>query len=201
MNLFDPISVSVAHQRAVQIEKRLKQRSCGVLLAGIGSSTGGVSCATGSSGPGQRANGSGPGQRASGSGPVQCAPPTVTPTNRMSTSCERCFGYGEISHRPVDCKKQGKKALFLDLEDYEEKDVYVGEELVFDVTNEGDKEILEGDIGLALVVRHMCLMPRANEDEWLCNNIFQCTCTIEGKVCRFIIDAGSCENIVSIEAM
>ena len=77
----------------------------------------------------------------------------------------------------------------------------MGEELVFDGTDEGDEEILEGDTGPTLVVRHICLTPRANEDEWLHNNIFQSTCTIEGKVCRFVIDAGSCENILSTEAM
>ena len=56
-------------------------------------------------------------------------------------------------------------------------------------------------MGPALMVRPMCLMPHANKDEWLRNNIFQSTCTIEGKVCHFVIDAGSCENIVTTEAV
>ena len=60
---------------------------------------------------------------------------------------------------------------------------------------------MEGNTGPALVVRRMCLTPHSNEDERLCNNIFQSTCTIQGKVCRFVIDAGSCENIVSTEAV
>ena len=77
----------------------------------------------------------------------------------------------------------------------------MGKELVFDGTNEGDEKVLKGDIGLILVVRRMCLTLRANRDEWLCSNIFQSTCTIQGKVCHFVIDAGSCENIVSIEAV
>ena len=77
----------------------------------------------------------------------------------------------------------------------------MGEEAVFDGTDEGDKEILEGDMGLALVVRRMCLTPRANKDEWLRNNIFQSACTIQGKVYCFVIDIGSCENIVSTEAV
>ena len=47
----------------------------------------------------------------------------------------------------------------------------------------------------------MCLTPRANGDEWLSNNIFQSTCTIQGKVCHFVIDAGSCENIVYTETV
>ena len=69
--------------------------------------------------------------------------------------------------------------MFVDPEDFEEKDAYVGEEPVFDGTGEGDEEILEGDMGPALMVRRMCLTPRANEDEWLRNNIFQSTYAIE----------------------
>ena len=61
----------------------------------------------------------------------------------------------------------------------------MGEEPLFNGTNEGDEEVLEGDTGLAMVVRLKCLTPRANKDEWLCNNIFQSTCTIQGKVFRF----------------
>ena len=69
-------------------------------------------------------------------------------------------------------KKHGKNSLFVDPEDYKEEDANVGEEPVFDGTDEGDEEVLKGDMGLALVVKHMCLAPRTNRDEWLCNNIF-----------------------------
>ena len=89
----------------------------------------------------------------------------MTQIGRPSTSGVRCFGCGETSHRQADCKKKGKKALFVDLDDYEEKDAYVGEESVFDGTNEGDKEVLKGDTGLTLVVRRMCLTTRTNGDE------------------------------------
>ena len=117
----------------------------------------------------------------------------MTPTNRASTSGMRCFWCGGAGHRQANCKKQGKKALFVDPHDYEEEDAYVGEELVFDGADEGNVEILEGDIGSILVVRRMCLTLRANEDEWL-RNIFQSICTIEGKVCRFVIDAGTLQE-------
>ena len=48
----------------------------------------------------------------------------------------------------------------------------MGEKLVFNGTNKGEEEILKGDTGLALMVRRMCLTSRANQDEWLGNNIF-----------------------------
>ena len=47
----------------------------------------------------------------------------------------------------------------------------------------------------------MCLTHRAKGDEWLHNKIFQSTCTIQRKVCRFMIDAGSYENIVPTETV
>ena len=45
-------------------------------------------------------------------------------------------------------------------------------------------------------------MPKHEKDSsWLRSNIFQSTCTILEKVCRFVIDAGSCDNIISEEAV
>ena len=55
--------------------------------------------------------------------------------------------------------------------------------------------------GLAMVTRRAFITPRADESDWLRNNVFQSTCTILGKVCRFIIDGGSCENIISEEVV
>ncbi|KAI9157827.1 hypothetical protein LWI28_028681 [Acer negundo] len=55
--------------------------------------------------------------------------------------------------------------------------------------------------GSAMVVQRTCLAPRADDSDWLRNNVFNSTCTILDKVCRFIIDGGSCENIVSAEVV
>ncbi|PKI43653.1 hypothetical protein CRG98_035952 [Punica granatum] len=64
-----------------------------------------------------------------------------------------------------------------------------------------EEEIVTGDGVPNLVVRRSCMTPRAADKDWLRNNIFQSTCTIGNKVCRFMIDSGSCENIVSAEVV
>ncbi|KAK1410999.1 hypothetical protein QVD17_37542 [Tagetes erecta] len=38
-------------------------------------------------------------------------------------------------------------------------------------------------------------------DAWLKHNIFHSTCTVSGKVCTFVIDSGSCDNLISEEAV
>ena len=64
-----------------------------------------------------------------------------------------------------------------------------------------DEEVVSGDVGIALVVRRACITPRVADNRWLRCNIFQSTCTVKNKVCKFLIDAGSCENIISTEAV
>lgn len=49
-----------------------------------------------------------------------------------------------------------------------------------------------------LVVRTVCFTPHKSEGEdWGCNNTFQSTCIIGGKLCRLVIDIGSFENIIA----
>ena len=52
VNLFDPISVLAAHQRALQMEKQVGRRSGGGMLTNTGSRTGGSNRAANRSGPG-----------------------------------------------------------------------------------------------------------------------------------------------------
>lgn len=66
-----------------------------------------------------------------------------------------------------------------------------------DDADDVDAEYVSGDVGPMLMLRRTFLSPRAFETEWLRNNLFQSTCTIGGKICTFIIDAGSCENVIS----
>jgi hypothetical protein len=65
-----------------------------------------------------------------------------------------------------------------------------------------DEEILYRDGNETLVVRKCLLAPKYDsKEDWLMSNIFRTTCTIAEQVCKFIIDSGSCENVVSEDAV
>jgi len=194
LNLFDPISVSEAHQRALQLEKQMNRK------------------------PGMQGNG---GNRQYTSSPIQSRsvnsqaptgkppvnhPPTRTAVSGTSGVATRCFKCGEPGHRMADCKKGDRygKGLFIDSEDTPPDEQYSTEQdPKFDSHHDDfEEEHVHGDNGPLLVVRRVCLTPRAADgDSWLRNNIFQSTCTIGGKVCRLVIDSGSCENVVAEEAV
>ncbi|PKI41945.1 hypothetical protein CRG98_037695 [Punica granatum] len=96
-------------------------------------------------------------------------------------------------------KKGERRAMFIE-EDSSDDVVFIeggGGEPNLDE----EEEIVIGDGVPNLVVRRSCMTSRAADEDWLRNNIFQSTCTIEKNVCRFMIDSGSCENIVSAEAV
>ncbi|GKE40316.1 putative reverse transcriptase domain-containing protein [Tanacetum coccineum] len=71
---------------------------------------------------------------------------------------------------------------------------------VFD-DHQYEEEIMSGDVGVNLIVRCSCLTPKVSGDDWLKNNIVQSTCTILGKVCTFVVDSRSCDNLISEEAV
>ena len=179
VNILDPVSVSAAHQRALIIERQSNRHTGSVVQnSGIGSSSG-------SAGSGVVNRGAGQFNRDPG-----------------SSSNMKCFGCGEVGHRKADCKKTAaKKTLFVDADECDDYDAEIEGEPMYD--DEAVDELhVEGDVGTALVVRRSCLTPNATEEtDWLRSNIFQSTCTIKNKVCRFVIDGGSCENIVSDEAV
>ena len=120
-----------------------------------------------------------------------------------SSSGPRCFKCGEAGHRMADCKKGGwyGKGLFIESEECTDDHLNTFEqEAVYDA--EEEEEYVQGDDGPLLVTRRACFTPCKSEGEdWLQSNIFQTTCTMGGKVCRLVIDSGSCENVVSEEAV
>jgi len=108
-----------------------------------------------------------------------------------------CFNCREPGHRFVECKKGQQRGLFSDFQEINrEQEGDVEAEAVYD-----EEERLEGDAGPMLMIRRSCLAPRGVEDDWMRTNVFQSTCTISRKVCRFIVDSGSCENIVFEEVV
>lgn len=60
---------------------------------------------------------------------------------------------------------------------------------------------LSDDIGTSLVLRHAFLMPRQSSSDVQRHALFQSTCTVNGKVCKFIVDSGSCENVITADAV
>ena len=138
VNMFDPVSVSAAHQRALMVEKQTKRNSnTANMSAGAGSGSG-VNKAVGSSSGGQ--------------------------FNR--TGGLRYFGCGEAGHRKFECRKTaGKSALFMDTDDYAEDELEFEGEPVYDREETVDEVSLEGDVGIALVVRRSCFILKASSEE------------------------------------
>nr|GEW03622.1 putative reverse transcriptase domain-containing protein [Tanacetum cinerariifolium] len=104
---------------------------------------------------------------------------------------------------PSECKKVGKRHLFVDPENNDDDVAYGDYEaaLVYDEEPEYEEEYVFGDVGVNLVVKRSCLTPKADGDDWLKHNIFQLTCTILGKVCTFVCDSGSYDNFIAKEAI
>ncbi|XP_076944916.1 uncharacterized protein LOC143615753 [Bidens hawaiensis] len=152
VNLFDPLTVAEAYQRALAFEKKNRRVGGSYSPAPAGGNSG-----SGSGGPHAV-----PSQQRSG------ANNTWSTSKGASSSGVKCFKCGETGHRQVDCKQVGKRHLLVESEDeqYEEYE-----------------------------------KARADGDGWLKHNIFHSTCTILGKVCTFVIDSGSCDNLISEEAV
>jgi hypothetical protein len=68
--------------------------------------------------------------------------------------------------------------------------------------DDGDEDILYGDYQETLVIRKSLLTSKGDSgDDWMRTNTFHTTCIVADKVCKMIIDCGSCENVVSEETI
>ena len=65
----------------------------------------------------------------------------------------------------------------------------------------GDEKELYPDMGHLLVVRCSCLTPNAATQFPQRNKLFQSRYTINRKFGSFVIDSGSCENIIAADAV
>ncbi|GJV15887.1 putative CCCH-type zinc finger family protein [Tanacetum coccineum] len=83
----------------------------------------------------------------------------------------KCFKYGELGHRSSDYRKERGKQLLIENDHKDEE-------------------------------QKSLLLPKDEESgDWPRNNIFHTTFTIKDKVCKLIIDSGSCENVISQDAV
>uniref|UniRef100_A0A2N9EHZ3 CCHC-type domain-containing protein n=1 Tax=Fagus sylvatica TaxID=28930 RepID=A0A2N9EHZ3_FAGSY len=123
---------------------------------------------------------------------------TSQPPRNSNVSGFKCFKCGEVGHKANECNKpllsRGRALMLEDVVEVE------------DVVESDDEELVGGDNeeeeGVVLVMKKTLLTPRKEEeDDWLRDNIFHSTCSILGKVCQLVIDGGSCENVVSQEAV
>ncbi|XP_076931934.1 uncharacterized protein LOC143597275 [Bidens hawaiensis] len=180
VNLFDPLTVAEAYQRALAFEKQNRRVGGSYSPAHAGGNSG-----SGSGGPRVV-----PSQQRS-------EPNNTGSTSKVaSSSGVKCFKCGETGHRQVNCKQAGKRHLFVESDDEEYEKA-----LEYDEEPEYEEEVVTGDVGVNLVVRRSCYTPKADGDDWLNHNIFHSMCTILGKVCTFVIDSGSCDNLISEEAV
>lgn len=99
-----------------------------------------------------------------------------------------------MGHRQAACSSKTRRGLLLD-EAQEEQDPIYDEE-------PNDEEIdLLPDSGQLLLVRRSCLAPKVEDKFPKRNKLFQSRCTINGKVCSFVIDPGSSENVIAEDAV
>ncbi|KAL5785331.1 hypothetical protein ACOSQ2_007723 [Xanthoceras sorbifolium] len=144
VNLFDPITVSETHQRALQVEKTITCWGGGGMLSG--NSSGAAARSSTSSGHTTSLAAAG----SSGIFPY----PVANPNQQLRTlSGLRCFSCGEVRHRQSECKKLGKKVMFVETDEGEDGDTDMGAEPQFDEDDEVQEDLVEGDVGPLLMVR------------------------------------------------
>ena len=112
----------------------------------------------------------------------------------------RCFACGDPGHRQTACPNQTHRGLLIENAG---KEIDTGCESSEEDMDEPFQEthITKGDEGRMLVTRFVGLTPQQREEHWLRTNIFRSTCTIKGRVCTFVIDSGSCRNVIAKQAV
>nr|GMC60080.1 Zinc finger, CCHC-type [Ipomoea batatas] len=99
----------------------------------------------------------------------------------------KCFKCGEPGHRSNECRARKAVNLVDGRTDEGGDEEYIEED--FEVAEENGEHV-------SFVVRRL-LYTNEEKPPVQRNNIFRAYCTVLGKVCKLIIDNGSCDNIIS----
>lgn len=118
-------------------------------------------------------------------------------SNRPNALC--CYSCGEPGHRQTACPHSSRRGLLAD-GPHNDQEIYDSQEDEDDDTTDTVHQT-SGDKCRMLVLRRSCLTPRKDDDKWLRTNIFRSTCMINDRVCSFVIDSGSCRNVISEDAV
>ncbi|XP_013614596.1 PREDICTED: uncharacterized protein LOC106320785 [Brassica oleracea var. oleracea] len=100
----------------------------------------------------------------------------------------------EAGHQQSACPNRARRGLLIDEANEEQNPIY-------DEEPPEEQEELHPDSGHLLMVRRSCFTPKAEEQCPQRNKLFQSRCTINGRVCPFVIDSGSCENVIAADAV
>jgi hypothetical protein len=194
-NLFHPVNILSAYQRALLVEKMLARGFMGVFGRG---GVGGYNRLGGSF----QNQGSTP-----SNGPNKGITTTGQPSRTRATTGLKCFRCGEPGHRIADChkgEKYGKGFLVDSGVTFEEQGDGKEHETEFDEDGGAEEEFVTGEAesGPLFMVKRVCFTPRKVEDgDEQQHNLFHSRCTIGGKVCHLVIESGICKNVVAEEVV
>uniref|UniRef100_A0A0D3AQN9 CCHC-type domain-containing protein n=1 Tax=Brassica oleracea var. oleracea TaxID=109376 RepID=A0A0D3AQN9_BRAOL len=191
MAQFDPSTIGEAHRRAASFEQqsRTSNRNQSTSRTHTQDSAGSNTPSTATKETSDAA--------ASSTKPVTPEEQQLRRSTRPNAL--RCYSCGELGHRKTACPHATRRGLLID-ETIDEHEVYDSQ----DEDGLGDDDTTHpttGDHGRLLVLRRACFTPQRPDDQWLRTNIFRSTCTIRDRICCFVIDSGSCRNVVSEEAI
>ncbi|XP_013679209.2 uncharacterized protein LOC106383681 [Brassica napus] len=190
LHQFDPTSVAEARQRAVLVEQQTKfstnswtgnSRQRGSMTNDDSKTSSGVDSSNITRGNNR---------------PSETNASTSDARPPARTSALRCFTCGENGHRKTTCPRNGRRGLLANERELTGEPIYDTEEELDDT----EEEQVAGDTGTFLMLRRNCLAPKTTE-AWQRTSLFNSTCTVKGKICRFVIDSGCSSNVVSEEAV
>ena len=121
---------------------------------------------------------------------------TLRRSNRANAL--HCYSCEEHGHRQTAFPHATRRGLIAK-DQHHDQEVYNSQE-----ESEGDNDLplpITGDKGHMLVLRRSCITPRRHDEQWLRTNIFRSRCTINNRVCSFVIDSSSCINVISDDAV